>query len=337
MSDPGTLSGAAKRQSRRARAARLRGALFVFLALAACTTRGPTAMSQAQLKARGTHAFDGQFEDVYDAAYLALERFEGHISMADRIQGVFENDKVQFSPPPGWDGDAFRSYAVSVYQDGSRVAVSAVPRLWAGDRDVSDEPLWELTGMDGEDAHWEHLFDNIQALLEAWRDVPTLKLEPTRAEVSVLGVHFLAPADFKSVELTPDGHQVIASREVHPGGCPGCPGGLNPTIVFEIDRRHPAPDAPRLERAALEHALGPNVVEPEAWATEDGPTGKKGSGQAVAGETGKTTSVVWHVWDAGELAWMVRAAAACGPPEGPAGCDLAWDAMINGVVTEAHR
>ncbi len=314
-----------------------RALLLLALALSgACTTSGQRAVSQGDLKAKGTHVFDGVFEDVYDAAYLVVERYEGHIASADRMQGVFENDKVQFSAPPGWDGDAFRNYAVSVYQDGSRVAVTAVPRLWAGERDVSDQPLWQLGGMGGEDEHWERMFDNIQDLLKAWRSVPELELERSRGEVSVLGVRWNAPSDWRELELTPDHHQAIAQLTVHgTPGCPECPGGLNPTIVFEIERRHPAADAPRLQRTAMEQALGPQVVEPEAWSTEDSQSGRKGTGQVVAGD-GKTTAVTWHVWDAGELAWMVRAAAACGS-DGAAACDLAWEAMINGVVTEGHR
>jgi hypothetical protein len=33
---------------------------------------------------------------------------------------------------------------------------------------------------------------------------------------------------------------------------------------------------------------------------------------------------------------MVRAAAACAP-DGPASCEAAWENVINGVVTDAHR
>jgi hypothetical protein len=294
-------------------------------------------MSQADLKARGTRSFDGQFEDVYDAAFLSLEAFEGKMAMADRIGGVFENAKVPFPAPPGWDGSAFRSYAVSVYQDGSRVAVTAVPRLWAGERDVSEEPLWELHGIDGEDAHWERLFDSVDSLLHKWRDIPELSIERSRGEVVVLGVRFTAPPDWHSLELTPDRRQAVAQLNVHPTpGCPDCPGGLNPTIVFEIDRRHPAPDAPRLERVAMEHALGPKLVEPEQWPTEETQTGRRGVGRLIAGDANKALPLTWHSWDAGELAWMVRAAAACAP-DGPASCEGAWENVINGVVTDAHR
>jgi hypothetical protein len=311
-------------------------ALLAVLLAVACT-RGPRAMSQVELRFKGTHAFDGQFEDVYDAAYLALEAYEGKLAMADRVQGVMENQKVPFTSPAGWDGDAFRSYAVDVYQDGAKVAVRAIPRLWAGDRDVSEEPRWELDGIDGEDAHWERLFDGIDSLLHAWREVPELTVERSRGEVSVLGVRFTTPADWHSLELEPGRRQAVSQLNVHgAAGCPECPGGLNPTIVFEIDRRHPAPDAPHLERVAMEHALGPKVVEPEQWPTEDTPTGRKGVGQLVAGDSGRATAVAWHVWDAGELAWMVRAAAVCAP-DGPASCEGIWDNLINGVVTQGRR
>lgn len=310
---------------------------LVLLAASACMTRGPVALSQGELKTRGTRTFEGQFEDVYDAAYLVVERYEGHLAMADRLQGVFENDKVAFAAPAGWDGDAFRSYAVSVYQEGSRVAVTAVPRLYAGDRDVSEEPRWILSGSDGEDAHWERMFEAMQRLLDTWRSVPELEIDRPRGEVSVLGIHLTMPQDWRALEVEPDRRQAVAQQTVHGApGCAECPGGLNPTIVFEIERRHPAPDAPRLERTAMERALGAKLVEPEAWAVEETATGKKGSGLVVPGEGSKTVAVTWHVWDAGELAWMVRAAAAC-QTEGPAMCELAWDAMINGVVTEGRR
>jgi hypothetical protein len=314
----------------------MRWASLLVVVLLACT-RGPRAMSPGELHAKGTHSFDGQFEDVYDAAYLALEAYEGKMLMADRVQGVFENQKVPFTAPAGWDGEAFRSYAVSVFQDGSRVAVSAIPRLWAGDRDVSEEPLWEVHGIDGEDAHWERLFDGIDSLLHTWRDVPEMTVERSRGEVSVLGIRFTAPPDWHSLELQPDRRQAVSQLTVHgTPGCPECPGGMNPTIVFEIERRHPAPDAPHLERVAMEHALGPKIAEPEQWPTEDTQTGRKGVGQLVVGDARKATAVTWHVWDAGELAWMVRAAAACAP-DGPASCEGVWDTMINGVATEGRR
>jgi hypothetical protein len=201
---------------------------------------------------------------------------------------------------------------------------------------VSEEPRWQLTGPDGEEAHWERLFDAVQGLLDAWREVPELSIERSRAEVSVLGIRLHAPSDWHALELTPDRHHAVAQEVVHSPGCSECPGGLNPTLVFEIERRHPAPDAPRLERVALEHALGSKLAEPEAWSTEDTVTGRKGSGQVVIGDGAKTVAVTWWLWDAGELAWMVRVAAACGT-DGPGACDLAWDAMVNGVVTEGRR
>lgn len=312
----------------------MRALLVIAALLAACTTRGPIAMSQRELKARGTHSFDGPFDEVYDAAYLALERREGKISTASRLEGVVENDKVEFAAPAGWEGRAYRSYSLSVYQEGARVAVSAVPRLWADDRDVSDEPLWVLPGGDGEDAHWERLFASIDDLLIAWRDVPELTLEKSRGEVSVLGIRFSAPPDYRGLELSTDRRTAWAQATARgPAGCAECPGGLNPTFVFEIQRRAPAPDAPKLEVTALERALGPKLVTPEAWETQDTPTGRRGAGQVVAGDASKTVEVVWHVWDANEPTWMIRAAAACGPPGTPAGCDAQWDAMINGVST----
>ena len=302
---------------------------------AACTTRGPTAMTQRELKARGTHVFEGPFDEVYDAAYLSLERYEGKIALASRLEGIVENDRVEFTAPPGWDGVASRSYAVSVYQDGARVAVTAVPRLWADDRDVSEEPRWVMTGHGGEEEHWQHLFDGIQELLLAWREVPDLSVEKSRGEVKVLGVKFSAPSDWRGLELSVDRRTAVAQATLHgKPGCAECPGGLNPTIVFEVARRSPPPDATKLEHTALEHALGPKLALPEAWDTTETPTGRRGTGEVVAGDPAKVVSVVWREWDAREPTWMIRAAAACGPPDSPAGCDAQWEAMIEGVTIE---
>jgi len=315
----------------------MRLALIACLACA-CTSRGPVPLTTRELKAIGTKSFEGDFTDVYDAAYLSLEQHEGRISSASRLEGVIENDKVEFSPPAGFDGLAYRSYAVSVFQDGSKVAVSAVPRLWSGDRDVSDEPWWVLPGSGGEEAHWDRLFTGVQDLLDAWRNVPELAVEKSRGGVSVLGVRFTAPPDWRGLEQSVDRRTVVAQAHVRGagGGCAECPGGMNPTIVFEVQRRYPAPDAPKLHSVALERALGPKVVEPEAWETQETPTGVRGTGQVVA-ESGRTAPITWHVWDAREPAFMIRAAAACGPPETPAGCETQWDAMINGVSTDGRR
>ncbi len=303
--------------------------LVSVLAAASCTTRGPVAMSARELKVKGTHPFDAPFDEVYDAAYLALEQHEGRIASASRLEGVIENDKVEFTAPPGWDGTAYRSYAVSVYQEGARVAVTAVPRLWANDRDVSDEPRWVLPGHGGEEEHWERYFEGIQALLSAWRDVPEMTVNRQTGTVEVHGVRFTAPPDWRAPELAPDRRSAVTQK--------GPIDGINASIVFEIARRQPAPDAARLELTALEHALGPKVVTPEAWDVTETEHGRRGTGQVVAGEPAKTMSIVWRVWDAREPAWMIRAAAACGAPETPAGCEGPWDSMIDGVTTNIRR
>src|SRR5438067_2279908 len=151
----------------------------LFFVCASCTTRGPIAMAQRELKALGTKSFDAQFEEVYDAAYLSLESHEGRIALGSRLEGVIENDKVEFAAP-------------------------AVPRLWADDRDVSEEPRWVLPGSDGEESHWQRLFDGIDDLLNAWRDVPEMHVEKTRGEVTVLGVKITVPPDFRGIELAVD-------------------------------------------------------------------------------------------------------------------------------------
>lgn len=312
----------------------LRFAVLVALASAACTSRGAVMMSQSDLKVRGTRAFNAQFEQVYDAAYLSLAKHEGRIAQASRLEGVIENERVELTAPAGWQGTAYRSYAVSVYQDGAQVAVTAVPRLWANEKDVSDEAVWVLPGRDGEEEHWERLLDGVDSLLETWREVPELSLERSRAELSVLGYKVNAPADWRGVELAVDRRSAVAQAQVRgSSGCADCPGGLNPSIVFSIERRQPPADATKLETTALESALGPKLTTPEAWDVTETPTGRRGTGLVVAGDAGKTVSVVWHVWDAGDPAWMFRIAAGCGPAEGPANCDLAWEAMINGVIT----
>ncbi|MBK7857594.1 MAG: hypothetical protein IPJ65_02990 [Archangiaceae bacterium] len=306
----------------------------VVLSALACTTRGPTALSQRELQALGTHVFDAPFDEVFDATFLTLERHEGKVSQASRIEGVMESDKAEFTAPAGWDGTAYRSYAASVYQQGAQVAVTAVPRLWAGERDVSDEPWWVVPGSDGEQAHWERLFDGVQELLSAWREVPELQVEKSRGELQVLGITLHSPADWRGLEPAVDRRSAFAQRSVRgSAGCADCPGGMNPSMVFEVSRRYPAFDAPRLEHQALERALGSKLIEPDAWDTTETPTGRRGTGQVVAGDPSKVVEVVWHVWDARDPTWMVRAAAACGAPASPTDCEAQWDAMINGVTT----
>ena len=112
-------------------------------------------------------------------------------------------------------------------------------RMWADDRDVSEEARWVMAGHGSEPEHWERLFDGIQHLLLAWRNVPELVVEKSRGEVSVLGVHFTAPADWRSLELTADRRTAVAQATLHgKPGCPECPGGLNPTLVIEVVRRY---------------------------------------------------------------------------------------------------
>ncbi|MBL8956691.1 MAG: hypothetical protein JNK82_38310 [Myxococcaceae bacterium] len=279
--------------------------------------------------------FDGAYDEVYDAAYLALEKNEGRILAGSRLEGIIEGDKIEFTAPPGWDGTAYRSYSISVYPEGARVGVTAVPRLWADERDVSDEPRWVLPGYGGEEEHWEKLFEHITDLLHAWRTVPELTVDASRGEVKVMGVRFNAPPDWRGLEVSVDRRTAISqSSQRGKPGCAECPGGMNPTIVFEVARRSPPADAHRLENVALENALGPKLVAPEAWDATETVVGLRGTGLVVAGDPGKTVPVVWWRWDAKNPTWMIRAAAACGPPESPAGCDAQWQAVIDGVVVD---
>jgi hypothetical protein len=159
---------------------------------------------------------------------------------------------------------------VEVFQRGARVSLVVVPQLFADGVDQSSDEVWVLGSRDGEDERWRALHLKVEELLEAWKKgAPELEFDATKSEARVLGYRVLVPAQWQGVELSIDRHQLVSQPYQRGlGGCPDCPGGMNPAVVISVTRRAPPDVAPRAVREALERALGSRVAEPEAWAVE---------------------------------------------------------------------
>lgn len=294
------------------------------LLLTGCVS-GPQRLSGGELEAKGTASYAAPFQDVYDAAYVALEQSGYRVTRSERIEGHLETERASFG------SNASRAYRVEVFQRENEVAVVAVPQLFSDEGDISGDAVWVLGGVDGEERRWEQLHERIRTLLDAWRSMPDFKVDPAHGTIEVGSYRTLVPADWVGIAVAPDRHQVMLQKVQRAAkGCSGCAGGMNPTLVLEIAHRGAPELHTNLVRVALEGALGPGVVEPEAWLIENTPYGRKGVGVTLA-DAKQPREVTWHEHDFGHAAWLIRAVAACASV-GPAACEVAFATVVDGIA-----
>ncbi|MBS1152006.1 MAG: hypothetical protein H6Q89_3704 [Myxococcaceae bacterium] len=295
------------------------GALL--LGLLCCAPRGPTALTPAQLQSRASRTFPAAFDEVFDATWLTLEAAGWKVTANDRRAGTVSTDVVA---APNGTG---RAWTAGVTQEGATVAVTLLPRVYEGEREVTEQMYWTLEGKGGELERWERLFAGITGLIDAWRVHPELLLSKTRGELDAVGLRLLVPG-WPHFQFSVDRRTLVMQ---------GVGAGLLPTLLYRIERRRPDPDLSRVVRETLEHAFhaAGRVVEPEWEIHRDG-WGEAAEGAVLLEADLTPKPVRWRRWEAGNPAWVVRVVAVCAPGgEGGLDCDGEVRRVIESAVNTA--
>jgi hypothetical protein len=118
-------------------------------------------LTQGEIGRRGARSFAAPPETIFYGCVGVLKADGYEIATTDLAQGV-----IVTKPMPISSGGAVtaRAYRVTISPDGTGSRVIASPALFAGERDVSDDEVWNLDGPRGEHALWSELFADLDAV-----------------------------------------------------------------------------------------------------------------------------------------------------------------------------
>jgi hypothetical protein len=133
--------------------------------LAACGA----AMTPAEIQTNGTHSFNAPMDKVFAAAKGALLTEGYEIATENPEKGVIKTKRKLVRADASMQGpgtatavEVTRQYIVRLTSDGGRTQVTAEPKVFQGDADLSDGSVWALDGDQGERALWQRLFREIE-------------------------------------------------------------------------------------------------------------------------------------------------------------------------------
>jgi len=119
-------------------------------------------LTQGEIGREGARTFATPPEAMFYACVGVLKANGYDIAHADRAGGVI----VTKRKPVISDGPVTaRAYRVTVWPEGKGSRVVAAPMVFAGERDLSQEPVWSLGGEHGERTRWERLFQDIDRVV----------------------------------------------------------------------------------------------------------------------------------------------------------------------------
>ncbi len=139
----------------------------LLLALGACAGGGAM-MTPQLIEQSGTQTFHAPYEKVFGATVSALKSEGYPIASAEPEKGFIKTgQKLIRSVAVGGNGSAVavditRQYVVHVGQAGDGIGVSAEPRIFQGNAELSGGAIWDLDSPEGEKALWMRLFRDIK-------------------------------------------------------------------------------------------------------------------------------------------------------------------------------
>jgi hypothetical protein len=138
-------------------------------------------LTQGEIGRRGVRSFAASPETIFYACVGVLNADGYEIASADPDQGVIITKPM---PIPSGGAVTARAYRVTISPDGTGSHVIASPALFAGERDISDEEVWNLDGPRGEHALWTELFADLEAVtVQPATSVPDEALAKARVVV----------------------------------------------------------------------------------------------------------------------------------------------------------
>ncbi len=145
--------------------------ILAFAFLAACGGPAGRPMTPSEVAAHGTLHLDAPMGKVFAATQGALKSEGYQVAIADPSKGLIKTNRkiVRVVAYGGrYSAQAMeitRQYVVTVRPDGAGTIIVAEPRVFQGDRDLSDRDVWDLEGPMGERKLWSQLFRDLKEAL----------------------------------------------------------------------------------------------------------------------------------------------------------------------------
>jgi hypothetical protein len=151
--------------------------LLLVLLLAGCAASGPeqrgpseeslvgVTMTRDEVVRFGTHRYKAQPATVFKASVNALRSLGYDVTSASPEQGLIMTGRklVRIQPNIWWGGATThtRQFVVRLFTDPATndVVVTALPKVFENDNDISERPVWDLRG---ERVLWAQLFQQIE-------------------------------------------------------------------------------------------------------------------------------------------------------------------------------
>lgn len=137
----------------------------------ACVGPQGAAMTPAEVQTHGTHRFAAPPARVFAATVTALELEGYEVALSRPDEGrIKTNRKVVRADAVGNQYavtavEIARQYEITVEKDGDGAKVTATPRVFVGEAEVSDQAVWQLEGPAGERTLWKRLFEEVDEAL----------------------------------------------------------------------------------------------------------------------------------------------------------------------------
>ncbi len=137
-------------------------------------TQGAT-LTPGEIAESGTHTFSASGKATFEAMLNALAAEGYEVAVSDEAKGIIVTKRKlvgqrAHAQAAGGSAQAVgfaysRSYEIQLAAQGDTTQVTAKPRVFENEIDISDKPVWMLDGAAGERALWKQLFDRTAQFL----------------------------------------------------------------------------------------------------------------------------------------------------------------------------
>jgi hypothetical protein len=141
------------------------------LSLGGCLMVGGKPMTPVEISTHGTAQYDASPSKVFAATQGALKSEGYEIASADAGKGRIKTGRKLVRVNASAYGssavatETTRQYVVTIHSEGGKTVVVAEPRVFVGDRDLSNDPVWDIDGPMGERQLWSQLFRDVREAL----------------------------------------------------------------------------------------------------------------------------------------------------------------------------
>jgi hypothetical protein len=295
--------------------------LLPLLLLCACASSTRNLSSEADFVDASAVEYDASFDEVYDAAWLSLEKLGFKVVAHDRRAGTFTAGP---STGTGYDVQATPretkvrlQLSVRAFRDGQPVLSDGPGRDFR--REL--EPVSALHAQ-------------VRALTDAWKHVPELSYLKVGHAVWADGVRLPLPETWNVLDLRTDRHFLKLQQLKRANQ------GINPTLLVLLDRRRPLPSTAELATEAAQLAVpDAKPVVPESDARSAVLLGGKLAAWTQVQEVSAEPFDLDCLSFATEtLAWTLKAAAVCPRPLTPENApDKACVSAVRTAFDSARR